>query len=194
MTERTTPHEFVIYTGPMMSGKSSRLLYTLDRLDRQGRRVVTFKPTIDTRYAVDKIVSHTQLQRDAICVETGEQIISYLANDAEADYDAIGVDEAFMIEGSAETLKWLFFQGESIYVATLDMSSTLKPFSEFVEMTPWATRVDKIPAVCSVCGGDAFYTWKTANDESEILVGARESYEPRCSLHHPACVKLREEE
>ena len=52
-------------------------------------------------------------------------------------------------------------------------------------MLPWATKIEKCPAVCPVCGRDAYYTYKKNDDGEEIAVGGAELYEPRCFEHHP---------
>ena len=58
-------------------------------------------------------------------------------------------------------------------------------FEEIEKMSCWATRVEKCPAVCPVCGSDAYYTFKKVDGEEEILVGGSDIYEPRCWNHHP---------
>ena len=52
-------------------------------------------------------------------------------------------------------------------------------------MLPWATKIEKCPAVCTICGKDAFYTYRKVDSLSEIEVGGSELYEPRCWGHHP---------
>ncbi len=52
-------------------------------------------------------------------------------------------------------------------------------------MLPWATHIEKCPAVCPVCGKDAYYTYKKNDDGVEIAIGGAELYEPRCFDHHP---------
>ena len=49
---------------------------------------------------------------------------------------------------------------------------------------PYATRVEKCAAVCTVCGSDAPYTHRKVKGEQEIAVGGAEMYEPRCWRHH----------
>jgi thymidine kinase len=66
------------------------------------------------------------------------------------------------------------------------MASNGKPFPEMTQMLPWATKIEKCTAVCTVCGRDAFYTHKKllGGDEHVVQVGGSELYEPRCFEHH----------
>ena len=72
-----------------------------------------------------------------------------------------------------------------ILISSLQLSSDLKPFEEIAKMLPWATKIEVCPAVCTICGADAYYTYKKdGNFDGEIEVGGKELYEPRCSVHH----------
>jgi thymidine kinase len=106
--------------------------------------------------------------------------------DIEIPADVVAVDEAFMVKDVSETLVWLYRTGVSIVVSTLDVSATGKVFSEVRDMMPWATRIKKCTAVCTVCGSDAHYTHKKVVSEKEIEVGGMDAYEPRCMAHHGA--------
>lgn len=167
----------------MFSGKTSRLLSDLDRFKYQKKKVLIFKPQLDDRYSQDEVVSHSGWHVSATTVKSGADILGILA-DVEGNPDVIAVDEAFMIPGIAEALIWLFRNGFSIVVSTLDLSATGKAFHEVEKMLVWATRVEKCAAVCTVCGQDAFYTHKKqVDDDEEIRIGGDELYEPRCHQH-----------
>ena len=175
--------EFRLFLGAMFSGKTSRLLAAIDRHQYQKKSVVSFKPMIDNRYEKTKIVTHVGGSIDANNVNSGSDIVEYI-NNSSLSYDVIAVDEAFMIENSASALIELFQKGHSILVSSLEMSATCTPFDEIQKMTPWATSIDKCPAVCTLCDRDAFYTHKKFTDMKEITVGGEELYEPRCWRHH----------
>ena len=176
--------EFIIYTGPMFASKTTRLLQDLDRLQRQGKRVIAFKPLLDDRYAEDQIISHPGERWPARPVAAGAGILKSLTADEET-YDVVAVDEAFMIPGVAAVLKWLYAQGVTIIVASIDMSFQCTPFIEVGAMLPFATRVEKLTAICDVCPSEARYTYKKIDDDKEIAVGGNELYAPRCFKHHP---------
>jgi thymidine kinase len=155
----------------------------IERFKRQDKRIAIFKPKIDDRYSESEIVTHMGWRFPAHVVQHGNDVIKFLA-DADPMYDVIVVDELFMIPGIAEVLIWLFRNGFTVIVASLDLSSSGKAFKEVEKILPWATYIKKCPAVCTICGKDAFYTHKKQEDEKEISVGGENLYEPRCFAHH----------
>lgn len=175
--------EFKVYTGAMWGSKSTRLLMEIERFKHQDKRIAIFKPKIDDRYSVSEIVTHMGWKFPAHVVQCGADVIKFLA-DSDQIYDVIVVDELFMIPGIAEVLIWLFRNGFTVIVASLDLSSSGRAFKEVEKILPWATYVKKCPAVCTVCGRDAYYTHKKQNDDKEISVGGEEKFEPRCFEHH----------
>lgn len=176
--------EFIVYTGPMFGSKTSRLLSTLEKYKYQLKKTVVFKPRLDDRYSVEEVVTHGGWKCPAVCVRTGADILEHLTNMAE-NPQVVAVDEAFMIPGVAESLIWLFRNGFTIAVSSLEMSASGKPFHEIEKMLVWATQVEKCTAVCTVCGRDAHYTHKKQTGGDEIEVGGEELYEPRCFRCHP---------
>ena len=166
--------EFIVFTGPMFGSKTTRMLSVLERCSYQQRRVVAFKPRKDDRYGEGEICTHAGLRFPAVNVSNGEEIFS-----AAQDYDVIGVDEAFMIEGSANVLLRLYKSGKTIVVSSIQLSASGHVFDEIRDILPWATRIEICPAVCVETGADAFYTVRKIDNISEIAVGGTEMYEPR---------------
>lgn len=169
----------------MFSAKTTSLLSVLDRFKYQGKKIAVFKPKLDDRYSESDVSTHGGWKMPAICVKLGTDILEHLAN-MEENPQVIAVDEAFMIPGVADVLVWLYRSGYSVVVSSLDLSATGKPFLEVEKMLPWATKVEKLSAVCTVCNKDAFYTYKKQTGGDEIEVGGNELYEPRCSRCHPS--------
>jgi len=176
--------EFVIFTGPMFGGKTTRLLSSIERFRLRQKRVYIFKPLKDTRYDPKgiAIISHTGYETLSIPIEKPEDINEYLEKRA-SPVGIIAVDEAFMIEGIADTLIDLYKKGFSILISSLQLSSQGEPFEEITKMLPWATRVEVCPAVCTICGADAFYTYKKRGTDKQLEIGGGEMYEPRCLNH-----------
>ena len=102
-----------------------------------------------------------------------------------SDRPIIVVDEAFMIKDSGTILPYLYSIGYTILTSTLQLSASCKPFDEVEKIMPWATRIEKCPAVCTTCGKDAFYTCRKVENLEEIAVGGADLYEPKCWKHHP---------
>jgi thymidine kinase len=177
--------EFVIYTGCMTSGKTSRLLSAIDTLTYQKRNIIAFKPKIDNRFDDEAIVTHNGQKLSATPVSSGVELLEFILNKTEIEkVDIIAVDEAFMIDGVADTLIYLYRIGKTILVSSIEMSSTCMPFPEITKMLPWATTIEKCSAVCTICQADAFYTHRKTVGGDEIQVGGLDLYEARCWKCH----------
>ena len=183
-------NEFVIFTGPMFGGKTTKLLSAVDRYSYQKRTILAFKPAVDNRYAPGYIVTHTGGKVGAELVTSGAQIFTIVnAHEGPGLFEprktaVIAVDEAFMIPGCGETLVGLFRRGHTILASSLQLSSNGLPYDELSAMMPYATRVEVCPAVCTQCGSDAHYTEKVGGrSDHEIEVGGADMYQPRCSAH-----------
>lgn len=168
----------------MFGSKTSKLLSTLEKYKYQHKKVVVFKPRIDDRYSTDEVVTHGGWKTPAVCVKTGADVLEYLVGLTE-EPNVVAVDEAFMIPGISEALVWLYRNGFTIVVSSLELSAAGKPFHEIEKMLVWATCVEKCTAVCTICGRDAHYTHKKQTGGEEIEVGGSELYEPRCAAHFP---------
>ena len=165
----------------MFGGKTTRMLAALERYQYQNRSAKLFKPKIDVRYSEEKVVTHKGQQHTSILVEDGQHIIEH-GHEA----DVIAVDEMFMIPNSAQALLYLFKQGKTILVSTLQLSSQpegYKPFREVLDLMPWATSIEVCPAVCAKCDRDAYYTERLIKEDKKVLVGGAESYQPVCWKH-----------
>lgn len=189
-----TSPQFIVFAGAMFSSKTTGMLSCLEKFKYQGRHIFAFKPQIDDRYALNQIVSHMGLSIPATRIGTGKELIRELMlqfDDGEIpERSVVAVDEMFMIPGIANELIWLYKNGITVIVSTLDLSYACEPFDEVTKIFPWATVVKKCVAVCSVCKEDAHYTWrKPVDEEKEIVIGGVELYEARCRAHHPHFLK-----
>lgn len=185
----TTQAKFVLYTGPMFSSKTTKLLSRIDRSKYQKKRSISFKPQIDDRYSIDnQIVTHNDVHIQSCGVNRGQDILDIVANNQ--PIDIVAIDELFMIPGSGEACVELFKKGYDVYVSSIDLDYLGNPFEEVKEIMPYCTQIVKCKAVCSVCQEDAHYTYKKEDmhldttDSNVLQVGGEETYEPRCQLHH----------
>ena len=158
----------------MFGSKTTRMLSYLERCLHQNRKVVAFKPKMDDRYSDGEICTHAGLKFPATNVSDGLDILRNCE-----DYDVVGVDEAFMIDGCAEALLSCFSNGKTVVVSSIQLSATGKAFKEIKELLPWATHIEVCPAVCVKTGADAYYTVHKVDAASEIAVGGSDIYEPR---------------
>ena len=121
--------EFIIYTGSMFGGKTSRMLARLERAKYQKKVIKLFKPNIDTRYSTESVISHNGVRWRSINIIQGKDVLAHLGR-----ADVVAVDEAFMIPGISGMLIDLYKKGKSVYVSSLQLSSTGEPFEEMTKM------------------------------------------------------------
>jgi thymidine kinase len=176
-----------VVCGSMFSGKTDELIRRLVRATIARQKVQVFKPAIDVRYAAEKVTSHTGSNFDATPVEKSTAILQRI----EADTTVIGIDEAqFFDEQIVEVAEQLAARGIRVLVAGLDTDFRGEPFGPMPTLMSIAERVDKLHAICMVCGDEASRTQRLVNgkparyDERVVVVGASEMYEARCRVHH----------
>ena len=171
----------------MFSGKTDELIRRLRRAVIARQKVQVFKPTVDVRYAVEKVTSHAGSDYDAIPVGKAVDILSRIDKDA----TVIAIDEAqFFDEGIIEVVEALAAKNIRVIVGGLDTDFRGEPFGLMPVLMARAEHVDKLQAICMVCGEPASRTQRLVNgkparfDDPVVIVGAAEMYEARCREHH----------
>ncbi|MBN1964087.1 MAG: thymidine kinase [Anaerolineae bacterium] len=176
-----------VICGSMFSGKTEELIRRLRRAEIARQQVQVFKPSLDNRYAEEKVVSHNGRGLGALAVTSAAEILDVL--DPEAT--VIGIDEAqFFDDGLPAVVDDLAGRGLRVVLAGLDMDFRGEPFGVMPALLARAEEVTKLRAICVVCGGAASRTQRLINGrpanyhDPVILVGAAEVYEARCREHH----------
>ena len=165
-----------VICGSMFSGKTEELIRRIRRAQLAKLPVAIFKPTIDTRYHETAITSHDRNSIPSTPVAQSANILS-LRGMAKV----IGIDEAqFFDEGLPDVCTTLANVGVRVIVAGLDMDFKAQPFGPVPALMAIAEHVTKVHAVCVQCGAPANYSYRLTDDEQQLLVGERNSYEPRC--------------
>ena len=165
-----------VVCGSMFSGKTEELIRRLRRAQIAKLNVEIFKPKLDVRYDKNAIVSHNQNSIQSTPVDHSTSIL-LLGTDTEV----VGIDEAqFFDHELPHVCDQLANKGIRVIVAGLDMDFQGKPFGPMPAIMAIAELVTKVHAVCVQCGGPATYSYRTTSNESTILLGEKESYEPRC--------------
>jgi thymidine kinase len=176
-----------VVCGSMFSGKTEELIRRVRRAKIARQKVQVFKPAIDTRYADREVTSHNGLQVEAVPVENTAQVRGLI----EPDTTVVALDEVqFFDEGVVSLCEELADRGVRVIVAGLDMDFRGVPFGPVPALVARAENVQKLQAICVVCGGPASRTQRIINgqpaayDDPVILVGAEEAYEARCRGCH----------
>ncbi len=184
-------------TGSMFSGKSEELIRRLRRGIYAKQKVIVFKPAIDDRYHKEKVVSHDGNELEAINISTAREIL--LQNLSQ--FDVIGIDEIQFFDNEiVHIVEKLAEDGHRVVVAGLDMDFRGEPFDPMPQIMAVSEQVTKLQAVCAICGSSSSRTQRLINgqpariDDPIILVGANESYEPRCRAHHIVALSINDKE
>ena len=176
-----------VICGSMFSGKSEELIRRVKRATYANLTVQVFKPAIDNRYDDTSVVSHNGSSTVAMPVDSSADILERINENV----DIVGIDEAqFFDENIVEVAETLADKGIRVITAGLDTDFRGEPFGPMPKLMALSEGVTKLNAICPVCGSPASRTQRLIDgrpasyDDAIILVGASESYEPRCRHHH----------
>ena len=163
-----------VVCGSMFSGKTEELIRRLKRAKFAHQRVEIFKPRIDVRYSEEEVVSHDANAIRSTPVESPQNILLMTA-----DVDVVGIDEAqFFDDGIVEVCNTLANTGVRVVVAGLDMDYLGRPFGPMPNLMATAEYVTKVHAVCTRTGNLANYTHRLTRNDSLVLLGETQDYEP----------------
>ncbi|MFM6976144.1 MAG: thymidine kinase [Sphingobacteriaceae bacterium] len=165
-----------VICGSMFSGKTEELIRRLKRAKIAKLNVEIFKPKTDTRYDETAVVSHDANSIQSTPVESSSAILLLGTNT-----QVVGIDEAQFFDNELpEVCTQLANKGIRVIIAGLDMDFAGKPFGPMPALMAIAEDVTKVHAICLQCGAPANHSFRTVASESTILLGEKDSYEPRC--------------
>ncbi len=173
-----------VICGSMFSGKTEELIRRLKRARIARQRVEIYKPSIDTRYSEEEVVSHDANSLSSTPVDSARSI-PLLASEAQV----VGIDEAQFFDSSLpEVCNELAAAGKRVIVAGLDMDFTGAPFGPMPALMAIAEDVTKVHAICVRCGRLAHVSHRIVKDERQVLLGEKDEYEPLCrDCYEKAC-------
>ena len=177
-----------VIAGVMFSGKSEELMRRVRRAIIARKRVQVFKSHLDDRYlGTLSVSSHDGRSVEAIPVDSSAQIASRIDPAAHV----IAIDEAqFLDDGIVDVVTWLANTGRRVIVAGTDTDFRGEPFGRMPQLMAVAELVDKLHAICVLCGAPATRNQRLIDgdpapyDSPTIMVGGREAYEARCRACH----------
>lgn len=166
-----------VITGGMFSGKSEELVRRLRRAAIARQRVQVFKPVMDSRHEPERLITRDNRELAARAVASSAELLAAL----EPEVEVVGIDEAqFFDHQLVERVEELADRGLRVIVAGLDLDFRRLPFGPMPQLMARAELVDKMHAVCVVCGGAASFSQRIAGGDERIQVGDTEAYEARC--------------
>jgi thymidine kinase len=176
-----------VIAGSMFSGKTEELIRRLRRAEIARQKIQVYKPKIDIRFGKEKLASHSGAEFEASPIESSQDILDLV----EDSTTVVGIDEAqFFDEGITSVVQILADRGIRVIVAGLDNDFRGEPFGPMPVLMAQAEEVDKVNAICMVCGNAASRTQRLIDgrpanfDDPVVIIGASEMYEARCRSHH----------
>ncbi|MFQ5679499.1 MAG: thymidine kinase [Gemmatimonadota bacterium] len=177
-----------VITGVMFSGKSEELLRRVRRAIIARKKVQVFKSHLDDRYSgIQNISSHDGQSVPALPVSESREI----AERIETDTEVVAIDEVqFLDAGILNVANSLADRGLRVILAGTDMDFRGQPFGPVGDLLATAEEIDKLHAICVVCGELASRNQRLIGgrpapaEGPTIQVGGGESYEARCRRCH----------
>jgi thymidine kinase len=188
MYHGSRPGWIEVITGVMFSGKSEELIRRVRRGIIARRRVQVFKSHLDARYAgLYSVSTHDGREIEAAPVDSAAEIFRLVRPDTEL----VAIDEAQFLDPEIVTVaSALASRGVRVILAGTDTDFRGEPFGAMGDLLAIAEGVDKLQAICVICGDLATRNQRLVDgkparyDSPTILVGGRESYEARCRHCH----------
>ncbi len=175
-----------VVAGPMFAGKTEELLRRVRRAVIGGRSVRVFTHALDTRQDAGVVASHAGHELPSREVDTAAEIADLVPPGT----DLVAIDEAhFFGPELVPVVEDLARGGSVVLVAGLDVTFSGEPFEPLPALMALAERVDKLTAICAVCGEEAVFHRRIApgtagaTDLVAEHVGGSEKYEGRCRRH-----------
>ncbi|HEY2848419.1 MAG TPA: thymidine kinase [Gemmatimonadaceae bacterium] len=177
-----------VIAGVMFSGKSEELIRRVRRSLIAKKRVQVFKSHLDDRYGgVFAVGSHDGQTIQAVPVDSSEQIALRIDPLAQV----VAVDEVqFLDSGIVALAGSLANRGRRVILAGTDTDFRGEPFGPMPQLMCVAEVVDKLHAICVLCGAPATRNQRLIDgkparyDSPQVMVGGAEAYEARCRSCH----------
>lgn len=167
-----------VICGSMFSGKTEELIRRMKRAKIAHQTTALFKPSVDTRYHEQDIVSHDANTMQSVAVDTASTILKMVA-----DIQVVGIDEAqFFDMDLTRVCEQLALEGVRVIVAGLDMDFKGRPFGPIPGLLAVAEYITKVHAICHHCGNLATHSYRLAPDDQVVMLGEKQEYEARCRV------------
>ena len=178
--------------GPMFAGKSSTLQSIVRRRTAIGWKVLVLKHSIDTRYtegANTEVVNHDLQRCPALATHT---LLDLIDSVAVCESQLVIIEEGQFFDDLVEFVIMAVEQkGKHVVVVGLDGDAHRKPFGKILDLIPLADTVQRLHALCKLCGDGTparftcvmNATTVAATAAGKPQVGGGDTYMPLCRTH-----------
>ena len=184
--------EIKIILGCMRSGKTSKLISEWHKWNSISKNAICINYAEDnvrfnimdkTITEISHVYSHDLENIKCINAMTLESISDIIVSDTKNAIILINEGQ-FFPDLSYYVITWCELYGKSILVSGLDGDYLRRPFGQILELIPFANKVKKLKAFCSICkdGTHAHFT-KRISDDVEQKVINNDIYISVCRKH-----------
>ena len=171
--------------GPMYAGKTSAILQQILWIKHCNNSVLVLKPNLDNRYSEEFIETHNRLKFPCYAMQDWDDALDKY-NFKAYNYNTVFIDKVQFLD-TAKTLdniNKMLFDGVNVVAAGLDQDSRGEPFETTAMLLALSDDIQKIKAICTVCGKSATKTQRSEEaSDKRVEVGSVGLYEPRCLEH-----------
>lgn len=162
-----------VYSGPMKCGKTEQILSEYKRQLIAGKKVLMFKPSIDTRTSDNVVASRNGIDIPAVSIDNISNIKNY-------DADVYCIDEFQFLDGDVNIISEMANKGKKFFISGLNLTAERKPFGKMPELLCIADNVSMLTAICDNCKSEnAVYSYFKGGKDTDIVIGDKE-YMPLC--------------
>lgn len=175
-----------IFAGPMFSGKTTKLIKLVEILEGKGKKVLTVKPSIDTRYTKKpKLASHDLKTTAALFVDMNKpEEILQLVEKNKINHVILDELNFFHKTKTLSVVKELLKKGIDVTGSGLAYDFRRKPFGPTLAISKIASQAIWLYAICQKCGRPAEHTQRTGGGTGQVVVGAADVYMASCKKCH----------
>ena len=185
--EKKKTGKIIFITGPMFSGKTSRLIAEVEKYGRRNKKWIVIKHKDDLRKGNknDENTLYTHGFSKILAKPCGElPNVSFFKK-----YDVVAIDEGQFFTGLQKLCNELATRGCIVIVSALKGKFNLKPWEEVEKLRPSVDNEIILSAVCDKCGKKAPFsakrlynilTGEKLSETGEEYIGSEESYLALC--------------
>ncbi|MFC5531336.1 thymidine kinase [Cohnella yongneupensis] len=177
--------------GTMNSGKSFEIIKVAHNYEEQGKPVIIFTPSIDTRGGTDQVGSRVGMTRPAIPVDSStdlyERVKSYEPESDNKRIYCVLVDEAQFLNKRQvlELTRIVDELGIPVMAFGLKNDFQNKLFEGSYNLLIQADKIEEIKTICWYCDRKATMVIRfrddiPVNEGEQIHIGGNEDYKPVC--------------
>ena len=166
----------ICYVGAMFASKTTSMINKINEFEEKGRKCIILSPAKDTRRPEGFIRTHDGKTKEAITVNSLDEIIELTKGKEIIAFDEI----QFFADGIIEIIDSLLDQNKVVLVSGLDTDYNKIPFGVTMKLCAIADKVIKCKGRCKICRRPSRFSYRKVKSFERVLLGSGEEYLPVC--------------